>query len=74
MNGATAEPSVRTKSRPRRTRITIGGPSHHFLLTRRYSQISASRDSLRLVLVMIFAMLKTLHFTSESVKPPDFFH
>ncbi len=58
MNGATALPSVRTKSRPSRIRITIGGPSHHFLLTRRYSQISARRENLRLVLVRMFAIGK----------------
>ncbi len=56
MNGATALPSVRTKSRPSRIKITIGGPSHHFLLTRRYSQISATIENLRLVLMMTLAI------------------
>lgn len=46
MNGATAEPSVNIINAPNNTRNMTMGVNHHFFLTFRNSQNSATIDSL----------------------------
>lgn len=45
MNGAIAEPSVRTISMPRITKASIIGPNHHFFRSFRKSHISSMEDN-----------------------------
>src|SRR5262245_40995925 len=44
MNGATAEPCVKTTRAPKSTSTSTIGPSHHFFRTRRKSQSSRAND------------------------------
>src|SRR5262245_50029003 len=57
MNGATAEPCVKTTRSPSRASITMMGPSHHFLRTRMNAHSSPTIPSFSRVpsMPMVFA-------------------
>jgi hypothetical protein len=54
MNGARADPSVRTMKRPNSTRAAIIGPSHHFFRTFIYIQNSETMPNFRFILFKVF--------------------
>lgn len=54
INGARAEPSVRTISNPNNSKKKMMGPSHHFFLTFKNSHSSANIDNLLIVFLLTF--------------------